>query len=103
MLPKGHIEAGEQWKETAVREVREETGVWARVVNDLDDVSYEADEETVKARFFLMESVEEETPLEPLRKHKWLSFNEALEQLSDKEGAGLLALAQRKKAMCKLD
>lgn len=101
VLPKGHIEVGEHWKETAVREVREETGIWARVVCDLDDVSYESDEQTVKIRFFLMESVQEEKPLEPERKHKWLSFDEANEQLSYKEGTHLLALAQRKNVVCK--
>ncbi len=31
VLPKGHIEAEENWKETAVREIWEETGVWAKV------------------------------------------------------------------------
>lgn len=97
VLPKGHIETGEQPRETAVREVREEAGVWARVVSDLDTVSYESDEETVNARFFLMESVEEEEPLEPQREPKWLAFDEAKEQLSYKESTDLLAVAQGKK------
>ena len=103
VLPKGHIEAGEQWNETAVREVREETGVWARVVSALNDVSFESEEETVNARFFLMEFVEEEKPLERQRKHKWLAFNEAKEQLSYKEGTDLLAVAQGKKEVSKPD
>jgi 8-oxo-dGTP pyrophosphatase MutT (NUDIX family) len=97
VLPKGHIEAGEHCKETAVREVREETGVWARVVSGLNDLSYESGEQTVNARFFLMECVQEEKPLETQRKHKWLAFNEAKEQLSYKEGTDLLAVAQGKK------
>lgn len=50
---------------------------------------------------FLMESVQEEKPSEPERKHKWLSFDEAKEQLSYKEGTHLLALAQRKNVVCK--
>ena len=40
VLPKGHVEEGEQHRETAVREVHEETGVWARIVGDLGEVSY---------------------------------------------------------------
>jgi len=39
-LPKGHIDAGETAAETAVREVREETGVEGRLVEKLGDVRY---------------------------------------------------------------
>jgi 8-oxo-dGTP pyrophosphatase MutT (NUDIX family) len=39
-LPKGRIDAGESPAETAVREVREETGVEGRLVEKLGDVRY---------------------------------------------------------------
>ena len=39
-LPKGHIDAGETAAETALREVREETGVEGRLVEKLGDVRY---------------------------------------------------------------
>jgi 8-oxo-dGTP pyrophosphatase MutT (NUDIX family) len=39
-LPKGHIDAGESAADTAVREVREETGVEGRLVEKLGDVRY---------------------------------------------------------------
>ena len=39
-LPKGHIEPGEGGAETAVREVREETGLESRLVEKLDDIRY---------------------------------------------------------------
>jgi 8-oxo-dGTP pyrophosphatase MutT (NUDIX family) len=39
-LPKGNIDAGERPEETAVREVREETGVDGRLVEKLGDVKY---------------------------------------------------------------
>ena len=39
-LPKGHIEPGESGAETAVREVREETGLDSRPVEKLDDIRY---------------------------------------------------------------
>jgi 8-oxo-dGTP pyrophosphatase MutT (NUDIX family) len=39
-LPKGHIDAGETAAETAMREVREETGVEGRLVEKLGDIRY---------------------------------------------------------------
>jgi 8-oxo-dGTP pyrophosphatase MutT (NUDIX family) len=39
-LPKGNIDSGERPEETAVREVREETGVEGRLVEKLGDVKY---------------------------------------------------------------
>ena len=39
-LPKGHIEPGESGAETAVREVREETGIDSTMVEKLDDIRY---------------------------------------------------------------
>jgi len=39
-LPKGRIDAGESAAETAIREVREETGVEGRLVEKLGDVRY---------------------------------------------------------------
>ena len=39
-LPKGHPEAGESGADAALREIREETGVEARLVEKLGDVRY---------------------------------------------------------------
>ena len=39
-LPKGHIEAGEQPEQTAVRETREETGITGALVAPLEEISY---------------------------------------------------------------
>jgi 8-oxo-dGTP pyrophosphatase MutT (NUDIX family) len=39
-LPKGHVEKGESINETAVREVREETGLEGRVRKRLGDIRY---------------------------------------------------------------
>ena len=39
-LPKGHLEAGESDEEAAVREVHEEAGIEARIVDDAGTTSY---------------------------------------------------------------
>lgn len=39
-LPKGHIEAGEKGADAALREVREETGLDAEVIEKLGDIKY---------------------------------------------------------------
>jgi 8-oxo-dGTP pyrophosphatase MutT (NUDIX family) len=39
-LPKGHVEAGESIEQTAVREVREETGISGRVVAPLGTIDF---------------------------------------------------------------
>ena len=39
-LPKGHIEEGESMNETALREVREETGLEGRIIRKLGDIRY---------------------------------------------------------------
>jgi 8-oxo-dGTP pyrophosphatase MutT (NUDIX family) len=39
-MPKGHVEAGETLEQTAVREVREETGIIGRIVAPLGSFSY---------------------------------------------------------------
>jgi 8-oxo-dGTP pyrophosphatase MutT (NUDIX family) len=60
-LPKGLVEKGEQPPETALREVHEETGLQAEILEPLGDISYWYvwEDERIKKRvtFFLMEAV----------------------------------------------
>jgi 8-oxo-dGTP pyrophosphatase MutT (NUDIX family) len=97
VLPKGHIEFGERMQETAVREVREETGVWARVISELDDVSYAVNGDPVKVQFYLMEAVEEGQPCDHGREHAWLPFEKALDRASHEESRELLRLAEQRR------
>jgi 8-oxo-dGTP pyrophosphatase MutT (NUDIX family) len=106
VLPKGHIELGESARETAVREVREETGYWARVTDWIDDVRLRDAPEAPKVRFLLMELVAErkkkrkkkkkkEAPEWPPenRQHRWLSLEASKQQASHKETVQLLEKA----------
>jgi 8-oxo-dGTP pyrophosphatase MutT (NUDIX family) len=62
-FPKGLIDSREKLRKTALREVREETGLTARIISEIGESSYwyEVKSENVKynksVRFFLMEFV----------------------------------------------
>jgi NUDIX domain len=97
VLPKGHIEPGEPPRETAVREVREEAGHWARVQHWLGDARLGKGANAPFARWFLMECVEEgKLPLEEERQGKWLSPAMASKTASHPETRALLDLAAKK-------
>lgn len=78
VLPKGHVERGECPEETAVREVHEETGTWARILEGLKTVSYVVNREEVTVRFFLMEALREGRSAER-RSQVWLPAEKAIE------------------------
>jgi 8-oxo-dGTP pyrophosphatase MutT (NUDIX family) len=95
VLPKGHIEPGESERETAVREVWEETGYWARVVDWVDDVNFTNEGEVARVRFFRMELIvpkEEKWPPEN-RQHQWLELKQAIPQATYGETKYLLEKA----------
>lgn len=97
VLPKGHIEPGENPRVTAVREVREETGHWARVTHWLQDSRLGKKANAPMVRWFLMELEEEakEWP-EENRQHHWLPFTEAMQQDLYPETQYLLIAAEQK-------
>jgi len=96
VLPKGHVETGESIRQTAVREVKEESGCWARVVKHLDDVRWNAAEPTV-VRFFLMEaegaSADDGSSSEGRARH-WLPLPDAIREATYPETKNLLERAE---------
>jgi 8-oxo-dGTP pyrophosphatase MutT (NUDIX family) len=98
VLPKGHVEEGEQHRETAVREVLEETGVWARVVSELRDLAWTADGTVVTTRLFLMQSVGRGLPKDNNRRHEWLALPDAIARASHIETRELLQAADQRRA-----
>jgi 8-oxo-dGTP pyrophosphatase MutT (NUDIX family) len=96
-LPKGKIDGGESAAETAVREVREETGVEGRLVEKLGDIRYvytaswegASGERIFKVvSFFLLRAargrigaIEEEMRVE-VAEARWLPLEEAPQLLS---------------------
>ncbi len=66
-FPKGHIEVGESDEAASVREVREETGVSAKVVAPLPSTVYTNNRGVRREiRWFLMRTEDQASVLEPL-------------------------------------
>jgi 8-oxo-dGTP pyrophosphatase MutT (NUDIX family) len=69
VLPKGHIEPGEKLERTAVREVLEEAGVWARIHDEMEILPF--DEDSIRVQIFVMEFLGNARNEKPER-HRWL-------------------------------
>jgi 8-oxo-dGTP pyrophosphatase MutT (NUDIX family) len=91
-LPKGRIDGGETAAETAVREVREETGVEGRLVEKLGDIRYvytwQGEKIFKVVSFFLLRAsrgrlgaIEESMRIE-VAEARWLPLDEAPRLLS---------------------
>jgi ADP-ribose pyrophosphatase YjhB (NUDIX family) len=79
VVPKGKIEEAEDPRETAVREVHEETGAWAHIREDLGLLTYEdkKKKEIVTVKVFLMERSARGFRDDRSRRPKWLTLAEA--------------------------
>jgi 8-oxo-dGTP pyrophosphatase MutT (NUDIX family) len=114
-LPKGSIKQPESIRQAVVREVREQSGVWARIKSPspLMRVSLPVDGAIVPVEFYLMESVEGRldrrfAELEFLylkfrgrldeskrRQNKWLGFEAAKAAATHAESKKIFELAQQ--------
>ena len=92
VLPKGHIEHGERTDQTAVREVFEEAGVTARIVEFLTTARQVVRGKPQRIEFFLMERVAEE-PAREGRRLAWLRQGEAIDRVTFAETRDVLILA----------
>jgi ADP-ribose pyrophosphatase YjhB (NUDIX family) len=92
VLPKGHIESGESPEQTAVREVFEEAGVKARIIEFLTTARQVVRDKPQRIEFFLMECVTE-APAREGRRIAWLSQDEAVERVTFTETRAVLILA----------
>jgi len=91
-FPKGTIEDGELPSETALREVKEETGYDTEILAELGDVVYEFDWEDGNhyrktVTFYLMQLANENNPVKNLQagedfENYWVNINDAKEILS---------------------
>ncbi len=94
VLPKGHIEPGEGHSEAAVREVREESGIFARPIVLVDRIKFATRKEQVDAKFYLMEMVYA-TDSSESREIQWVTANKAMEKLAHIESRYLVRAAEK--------
>ena len=89
-LPKGLIEPGEAADATAVREVREETGIEADIERDLGEISYfyvwEGERVRKSVRFYLMRATGGDVSLHDYEMEdvQWFPLRTALKKASFK-------------------
>ena len=92
VLPKGHIERGESSEDTAVREVFEEAGVTARVVEFLTTSRPVVRGVSQQIDFFLMERVAEADATEG-RRIAWLDEATAIRRITHDSSREVLVQA----------
>lgn len=90
----GLLQPGEAPRATAIREVREESGHWTRVIRWLEDSPLDRETNAPMVRWFLLELAEEtaEWPAEN-RQRVWLHLAEAEQRATFQETRTLLARA----------
>lgn len=101
-LPKGLIDKGELPEDTAFREVREETGLLARILKEIGLVSYwyyaktENTRYKKSVRYFLMEYISGDTANhdDEVTEARWVPLNTAFEMLTFKSDLSILEKAK---------
>lgn len=103
-IPKGHIEEGESSKETAEREIREETGLQEmKVLNWLGKINFRYRRQQslvlMTTEIFLVEGLGDTNDLKPeewMNGIQWFSAKEALDKIEYEDIGKIILLALKK-------
>ena len=101
-FPKGHIEKGESLKQTALRELKEETGISdVKIIDNFkEEISYFFKKEgktiSKKVVFFLAETKQSDAKLSSEHiDYKWLPYESAVKQATFKNAKQVLEKANK--------
>ncbi|HEX2066469.1 MAG TPA: NUDIX domain-containing protein [Candidatus Thermoplasmatota archaeon] len=92
LLPKGHIDPGESPEQAAVRELREEAGVEARLLGPAGDLAFRQKGDLAVCRFFAALAVREGGAGEA-REARWFPAAQAVQILTFPEQAAAVRKA----------
>jgi bis(5'-nucleosidyl)-tetraphosphatase len=81
IFPKGHTEAGEESADAALRELREEAGALAEVVQSLGAIQYRSGTETFRVQYYLCR-FKRQIDEGDGRARQWCRFERAADLLS---------------------
>jgi ADP-ribose pyrophosphatase YjhB (NUDIX family) len=103
-IPKGHIEEGETAKQTAEREIREETGLQEmKVLNWLGKINFRYRRQQslvlMTTEIFLVQGLGKTDELKPedwMNGIKWFPANEALDKIEYEDIGKIILLAMKK-------
>ena|SRR3990167_1019478 len=103
-IPKGHIEEGESSRQTAEREIREETGLQEmKVLNWLGKINFRYRRQQslvlMTTEIFLVEALGDTNKLQPeewMNGIKWMPANDALEKIEYEDIGKIILLALKK-------
>lgn len=101
-FPKGNVESGEEEKDTVIREIKEETGMedieFIEGFKEKINYFYRRDNQTIfkQVIFYLVKTKEKKVKLSYEHiGYKWLSYDNALKQITYKNSKILLEKAHR--------
>jgi 8-oxo-dGTP pyrophosphatase MutT (NUDIX family) len=91
-LPKGKVDAGENWKKAALREVLEETGCVGKITDFAGSISYTLDGIPKVVMYWHMDikSIQPDKMNGEVDKVRWLSIEEAIKVLDYEDEIDLI-------------
>lgn len=98
-LPKGHVERDESERETARREIREETNLEVEFIQGFRETTNYFDETNKKDKevvFFLCKAKTENVKIQPeeIKNHAWLKYEDAKKRLTYDDTKNILMKAK---------